>query len=347
MFRNFGRAPHSMQVDYTSYMDLVHPDDVEFVGSVVGRALEDFKPYEFDHRIQTPEGEIRVLHARGRVDLDAAGKPLRIHGTAQDVTELRFAEQHLNEALEREREARRSLEDLNDEMESFVYTVSHDLNSPLISFLGFLEFLDKDFGTVIPEKGHFYMDRMSNSAKYMQALIRDLLDLSRIGRVQTHPEPVELTPLLEDVAGEIRSSGAEFELEVDELPTVNMNRIRARQLFANLLNNSVKYAGERARVRVSSRMNDDGLLELSVADNGPGIPAEHRARVFGVFERLQGLTSAGEGTGIGLSICKRIVETVEGSIWIADSDSGLDVRFTLPVFDEATLTEDARAAADG
>jgi PAS domain S-box-containing protein len=348
MFRNFGQKPGSIQVDFTSYLSLVDPEDRDFVSSVVTRSLEDLKPYEFDHRIQTPDGQTRVLHARGRVDVDAEGRPLRVHGTAQDVTELRLAEKNLNEALEREREARRSLEDLNDEMESFVYTVSHDLNSPLISLLGFLEFLEKDFGEGIPEKGRFYMERMVSSARYMQALIRDLLDLSRIGRVQTHPEVVELSPVLDEIALEIRTSAPSFVLEADDLPTVYMNRVRARQLFANLLNNSVKYGGAGTRVSVGAVMVEDGLYEVSVKDDGPGIPAEDRSRVFGVFERLQGATGAEEGTGIGLSICKRIVETVGGTIWIVDSATGLDVRFTLPAPDEATEHSDqARLAADG
>jgi signal transduction histidine kinase len=190
---------------------------------------------------------------------------------------------------------------------------------------------------------------MINSAKYMQSLIKDLLDLSRIGRVQTHPETVELDGLLEEIEFEIRTSAPNFVLEHDPLPTIYMNRLRARQLFGNLLNNSVKYGGENVRVRVAAEMKDEGQYEISVRDDGPGIEAEHRARVFGVFERLQGSTTS-EGTGIGLSICKRIVETVGGSIWIADSSSGLEMRFTLPAL-PATMTSadfaDGKTVADG
>jgi PAS domain S-box-containing protein len=347
MFRNFGRQPGSVQIDYTSYLEFVHPEDKELVSGIVGRALEDHAPYEFDHRIFTADGVERILHARGRVDLDDQHNPVRVHGTAQDVTDLRVAEKRLNEALESEREARRSLEDLNDEMESFVYTVSHDLNSPLISLLGFLEFLEKDFGADIPEKGRFYMERMANSAKYMQSLIRDLLDLSRIGRVQTHPEVVDLGPVLEEIALEIRSSSPGFSLEAEGLPHVYMNPLRARQLFGNLLNNSVKYGGANAHVRVSTLMDDDGFLQVSVQDDGPGIPEEHRVRVFGVFERLQG-PAGSDGTGIGLSICKRIVETLGGTIWIAESSKGLDIRFTLPAsVGSPQPVQVIKAASDG
>ena len=110
-----------------------------------------------------------------------------------------------------------------------------------------------------------------------------------------------------------------------------MNPLRARQLFTNLMQNSCRYSGRPdTAIWIQAESLDDEKARISVRDNGPGIPKEHHARVFGVFERLQE-SGPTEGSGMGLPICKKIVETVGGSMWIEESDEGLDVRFTLPL----------------
>ena len=331
MYNLFGLAPGSIEIEYTSYFSIVHPDDREFVDAVVQQAVQDRRPYSFDHRVVLSDGSVRILQARGRVEVDDQNEPIRVTGTAQDVTVAREAEHRIAAALAREQEARRSLEELNSEMESFVYTVSHDLNSPIIAIQGFSDFLSKDFGEQLPEKGRFYIERISVSAGYLQSLIKDLLQFSRVGRSQTESEDVPLQDIVQQAADEVRAGVESLEVAARDLPMVRMNPLRARQLFTNLMQNSARYAG-RPDVRMTIRAEpaESNTVEISVRDNGPGIQEKYRKKVFGVFERLE-QTGKTEGSGMGLPICKRIVETSGGRMWIADSDEGLDVRFTVPL----------------
>jgi PAS domain S-box-containing protein len=328
-------------VTYASYLERVHPDDREFVEKIIAKALEERRPYSFDHRIVRPDGSERILHSRGRLEVDESDQPVRLVGTAQDVTASREAERQIATALSNEREARRSLEDVNAEMENFVYTVSHDLNSPITAIQGFAGFLLTDFGELLPDKGRFYVERINASASYLQSLIKDLLSFSRVGRVQTEVEEIGLNDVVLEVADELKGNCESFDLVVGHLPTVRMNPLRARQLFTNLFQNSCRHAG-RPDVRVTVAAEDvDGMVQVSIRDNGPGIPRQHRKRVFGVFERLQESAKT-EGTGMGLPICKKIVETTGGSMWIEDSAEGLEIRFTLPAV--ANMSRDAAEA---
>jgi PAS domain S-box-containing protein len=335
MFRIFGLEPGSVSISYESYADYVHKDDRAFLESVIAKAMQEKRPYSFDHRIIRSDGTTRVLHARGQIEVDENDEPIRVVGTAQDVTAAREAERRIAVALSNERDSRRSLEQLNAEMETFVYTVSHDLNSPIIAIQGFSEFLSKDFGEVLPEKGRFYIERIGVSAGYLQSLIKDLLSFSRIGRVQTEVEDVSLSDIVAQAADEVKANFPGLRVEAQALPNVQMNPLRARRLFTNLMQNSCRYSGRPdTRIEIRGEPADGDKVQVSVHDNGPGIPKGHRTKVFGVFERLQE-SGPTEGTGMGLPICKKIVETVGGRMWIEDSNEGLDMRMTLPLLPAA------------
>jgi PAS domain S-box-containing protein len=340
LYSIFGADPETFVVDTESYYTHVHPDDRPGVEEIVADAIAERRPYAFDHRVTRLDGEQRILHARGKVETDESGQPVRLVGTLQDVTAAREAERRVAIALSSEREARKKLEDLNTEMESFVYTVSHDLNSPIIAIQGFAEFLEKDHASDLPDRGRFYIERIQASVGYLQSLIKDLLAFSRVGRVQTESERVELGPLVRQASDEVRAGCPGFRLHVGELPAVHMNPLRARQLFTNLMQNSCRYAGRPdVVVSVASERDEGGMVRISVHDNGPGIPAEDRTKAFGVFERLQ-REGTPDGSGMGLPICKRIVETTGGSMWIEDSEQGLDLRFTLPLGPSEVVTEE-------
>lgn len=229
----------------------------------------------------------------------------------------------------RRRSSRPEVERVQAELEDFVYTVSHDLNSPLISILGYVDLFESDFGADLTDEGKLYLERIKVSGRFMQSLIAGLLDLSRVGRVQTEPEVVDLHSLIHEIADEIRADAPEAKIRLNELPAIYMNPMRAKQLFSNLIQNSVKYADRSdIMIEVSADEASNGLVTLTLTDNGPGIPVDRREKVFGVFERLD---SSRSGTGMGLAVCKRIVETNGGLIWIADSELGTDVRFSVPI----------------
>jgi signal transduction histidine kinase len=234
------------------------------------------------------------------------------------------------ELFSRERSAREAAERANNELETFVYSVSHDLKSPLVSLLGFLDYLKSDVEGSLSTDGEFFLRRISASAMYMQALIQDLLELSRIGRVQTEAADVDLQAVVDEVQADIAAVHPEAVFHVDALPAVSMNPLRARQLFTNLVNNALVHGGrDDIVITIDSTQTPDGDVLVRVADNGKGIPVDYRDRVFGVFERLERQDDA-TGTGIGLAVCRKIVEQCGGDIAISDSEPGACFSIHLP-----------------
>jgi PAS domain S-box-containing protein len=335
LFNIMGLEPQSAEPTNDLFMSMVHPEDREYVEGYASRGRDSEEGFQYECRIVRPDGSIRIIDARGRVMSGRDQQHSRLVGIVQDITERKETEKALADAFSRERLSRIGVERANSELESFVYTVSHDLNSPLISLLGYLELLEQDAGPHIPEEANFYIERMRASSIFMQSLIKDLLELSRVGRVQTEAEEVDLNQLIEEIAAEAQNANPGVTVQASDIPPVTINPVRARQLFSNLIGNAIKYAGRPdVRVSVTAEPNSNGLVSLSVTDNGPGIPEPYRERVFGVFERLE---NTQDGTGIGLAVCKRIVETNGGQIWIADSDEGTDMRLTVPAADSTSI----------
>ena len=232
--------------------------------------------------------------------------------------------------LARERTARSTAERINSELETLVYGISHDLKSPVISLLGYVEYLRDDYGDKLDDSGRHFLDRMEKSAVYMQDLLSDLLELSRVGRASVEPSDVDLVTLVSDVRVDVAAKFPSAKVEVSELPVVSINPPRARQLFTNLIENAARHGGrEDITIRVFGTLNDDGSADVSVADDGVGIPPEYREKAFGIFERLTS-RDASAGTGIGLALCRKIVETAGGEISIVDAPVGTHVRITFP-----------------
>ena len=231
----------------------------------------------------------------------------------------------------RELETRKELEKTNEELVALVYGISHDLRSPIVTVIGYLELLSSDEHANLGDEAKHFLERIAVSARYMDALIRDLLELSRIGRTQTEAEPVEVSAVIKDVALELQRAHPTATVEVGDLPIIVMNPIRARQLFTNLMENAVRHGGrDDITVTVSAEAADDGRACIVVADDGVGIPEAYRERVFGIFERLEGGAESGHGgTGIGLAMCRKIVESAGGTIDIASADVGTTLRITL------------------
>jgi two-component system sensor kinase FixL len=247
---------------------------------------------------------------------------LAFSGVLRDISERKRAEAALAAA-------NRELERANAELETLVYSASHDLKSPMVSLLGYLEYLRLDHGEALGPEGNHYLDRMADSTLYMQQLIHDLIDLSRVGRSGTEPVEVDLGRLVRAIAEDAGAANPGTEVRVGRLPVLSGDPVGFRQLFTNLIDNAVRHGGRSDLVVVvDGRECPDGGVELSARDNGRGVPAEHRERVFGVFERLEG-PSTSDGTGMGLAICRKIVEVLGGGIGI-QGEHGTDVRIVLP-----------------
>lgn len=234
--------------------------------------------------------------------------------------------------FESERSVRLEVERVNKELEAFVYSTSHDLKRPIISLSGYMGYLQQDFGALIPSEGQHYLERMHVCLGYMEALIDDLLELSRIGRVDTEPADVDVERLVVEIADDLGRAYPGAHFEVGELPVVSLNPVRARQLFTNLVGNAVEHAGRNdVTVRVSAEPVTQGLARLCVADDGTGVEREFRERVFEPFERLAVSPPGAGGTGIGLAICRKITERAGGRIWIGDSSAGTAVYLEMPL----------------
>ncbi len=244
----------------------------------------------------------------------------------------------LNESLKNELDHGKSmieeLENKNAELERFTYTVSHDLKAPLVTITGFLGYLERDALRGNMDKVKTDIARISNAARKMENLLKDLLELSRIGRLMNPPENVPFREIVEEalehVRGRIESGGVRVEVQGD-LPVVRGDRQRLVEVIQNLLDNAAKYTAGCAdpRVEIGTRGQDERQYPiLFVRDNGIGIASEYHDRVFGLFNKLNPQI---EGTGIGLTLVKRIIEIHGGRIWIKLSPgNGATFLFTLP-----------------
>jgi signal transduction histidine kinase len=237
--------------------------------------------------------------------------------------------------FEQERASRAAAEAVGADLETLLYSVSHDLRSPLISVLGYLDVLRAEHAEALTGDGAHYLERISVNAVYMQALIADLLELSRIGRTDPPAEALALDDVARQVVESARLAHPRASVAVEgTLPVVRMSDVRARQLLTNLVDNALLHGGrDDVSVVVSASPAADGGLLLQVADDGVGVPVEYRDRVLRVFERLAPPRSS-PGTGMGLAICKRIAESLGGTLVLGGPpprwDSGTTVSVVLP-----------------
>ncbi|MBN2293125.1 MAG: PAS domain S-box protein [Pirellulales bacterium] len=237
--------------------------------------------------------------------------------------------------IERERENLiTKLEVQNAELERFTYTVSHDLKSPLITINGFIGMLRDDLGKGCSETIEHDLSRISSAADKMGRLLKELLDLSRIGRLVNPPVEVPLEELvhkaLELAHGQIERRGVQVKI-LPELPTIYCDRVRLLEVMQNLIDNAVKYMGDQSepRIEIGSRQ-DDGETVCFVRDNGIGIDPSYAEKVFGLFEQLD---QKAEGSGIGLAVVKRIVEVHGGRIWVESDGIGHGSTFCFTLAD--------------
>jgi light-regulated signal transduction histidine kinase (bacteriophytochrome) len=235
---------------------------------------------------------------------------------------------------ERLKETMAELQRSNTELQQFAYIASHDLQEPLRKIQAFGDRLKSRYTEALDERGRDYLDRMLNAAKRMQALINNLLTLSRITTRAQPFVPVNLADVLQKVLSDLelhieRAGGL---VEVGDLSTIDADPTQIRQLFQNLINNGLKFHHPEKKpvVKVYGQSLNE-VCELIVEDNGIGFEEKYKDRIFGIFQRLHGRGQY-DGTGVGLAICQKIAERHGGSI-TAKSSPGQGATFivTLPV----------------
>ena len=279
-----------------------------------------------------------VLNARLRRDEEClarkqAEEQLRVANAELRESQLTL-EQRVEERTAELRRANSDLRAINKELEEFAYVTSHDLQEPLRTVVGYLQLLQRRYGGELDDRADEFIEFAIEGAQRMHALIESLLEYSRVTTKTREQIRVPLDEVIVEVRQLMSASLQESRAEIayEELPVIRADRLQMRQLFQNLISNSIKFRGERTpHIQITSEPAG-AMYEIAVADRGVGFDSKHANRVFQVFKRLQ---RTHPGTGIGLAICKKIVEHHGGEI-TADAvrGRGATFRFTLPAWRE-------------
>ena len=466
MYRVYGIKPGAFEITFEKYLELVYPEDREYVNKIITEAFANKDAFDFYHRILRPDASVRTLHARGKVYTDGENNPIRMKGTGQDISQtiaiqnkinnlnqtFNFAEQtsfigsfrynfstdeltnsdnlyrllgcvpgefepiyenfkafihpedlenvlaeiqlldetsssndylfrvikkdgsvvhvrntgiFINEQKERIYigalqditiqhnkelqllEQNTTLEKMNNELASFSYIASHDLQEPLRKIRMFTRRLMEKELTALSKDGVEYFNRIDNAATRMQRLIEDLLSYSRTNTVQAHFELADMDKLLEDVIDNLKEKIVQTNtvIEYAQLGAAWVIPFQFQQLFTNLITNSIKFTreGNQPHIAIShtiitgakngypAGLRNEKYHVYTITDNGIGFEEQYSEQIFGLFQRLHGRNEF-EGTGIGLAICKKITENHNGIITASSKpDAGATFNIYVPV----------------
>ena len=316
---------------------------------IIGQHFSVFYTPE-DLRVDKPGRELVIAEAEGKYEEEGVrvrkdgsrfwasvlitalhspdGQLMGFAKVTRDITERQQAQEELRQSEQRLKMRTAELAEVNQELDAFCYSVSHDLRAPLRAMQGFAQALREDFGQELQPAAQTYVERIVRASKRLQKLIEDLLDYSRLSRERLRLEPTDLQTVLDDALGQIGSDVAERQAVLSVAP--NLGSVVAHpstlvRVLANLISNAVKFVDRGPPVvRIYSEPRGE-RLRLWIEDNGIGIDPEHMPRIFGVFERLHGAESY-PGTGIGLAIVRRAVERMGGTVGL-ESQLGAGSRF--------------------
>jgi PAS domain S-box-containing protein len=287
-----------------------------------------------DNQIVTRSGERRLIRWNNSVLRSAAGEVIGVASIGEDITERKRAEQEirdLNASLERRiAERTQQLEASNKELESFTYSVSHDLRAPIRAIDGFARMLQEDQAERLDAEGRRLLDVVRANSKQMGQLIDDLLAFSKLGRQEPAKSSVDMAALVREVIAGLNGTALP-RIETLGIPPAAADRALLKQVWLNLLDNAIKYSGKRqdARVEIGGRQ-EAGESLYWVRDNGVGFDMRYAGKLFGVFQRLHGADDF-PGTGVGLAIVQRVVSRHGGRVWAeAKPGEGACFYFTLP-----------------
>jgi PAS domain S-box-containing protein len=321
----FGLPPGTFEGGYDAFLDLVHRDDRERVRQEMQRVSTSQDAYESSFRVVWPDATIRNISARGKVSPGVNDRSTRMTGVFWDMTERKRAEERLNRLLV-------ELERSNKELELFAYVASHDLQEPLRMVSSYTQLLERRYSDKLDDDAREFIGYAVDGASRMQRLINDLLDFSRVSTRGKPLEPTDVAEVLGTVRANlsvaIQESGALVMNE--DMPRVMADAGQLGQLLQNLIGNAIKFRnGDRPHVHVRA-VERDTHWEFSVHDNGIGIEPQYFERIFVIFQRLHAKNDY-PGTGIGLALCKRVVERHGGTIWVESTPlEGSTFYFTIP-----------------
>ncbi|CAN5788122.1 hypothetical protein BH23GEM6_BH23GEM6_01170 [soil metagenome] len=307
--------PEVAEQGFLDLLDGVFTSGEPFRGNEVAVMLQGEAEGDFEQRI---------LNFVYQPILDVNGDTTGIFVHGVDVTEQVIARRLIEEKAEELLRITCELELSNRELDQFAYVASHDLKAPLRGIANLSQWIEEDFGREVSDEAREHLELLRGRVHRMEGLIDGILQYSRAGRVKELPEQVNVADVLEEVL-DLLAPPEEVEIRiVNEMPVLELERLPIQQVFLNLIGNAIKYSEPDARVTVSA--SDAGEFhEFVVADNGPGIASEFHDRIFGIFQTLQARDRV-EGTGIGLSLVRKIVDTRGGRVWV-ESEAGAGAAF--------------------
>lgn len=329
IFEQHGLTPGGAPPAFPEYLETIHPDDRDRFGEAIQRALDDRGTFDLEFRVLWPDGSVHWTRGSGRAFFDAAGRPRRMIGTGQDITQRKVLEAERDELLVEERQAQ-------EFREAFIDVISHELRTPITTILGTTELLSKPGRIEDPEVRATLLADTRAESERLYRLVEDLLVLGRIerDRLVVDSEPLHLGRLLRQAIARSASDlpSIRIELEVpDDVPIVAGEATYVEQILRNLLENAAKYAPVGSEVTVAVIPAAD-QVSIEVVDEGPGIPDESIPHVFELFYRDPSVLRTTSGSGIGLFVCRRLAEAMGGHLSVSRPPEGGSVFvFDLPI----------------
>lgn len=331
--------PHSHVISNFLAKEFVHPADKQMVREKTKLALEENIDLNIEYRIITANKKIKIIHCLARTVKNNNGTIVKFVGSIRDVSEQRHIEDDLKNKVD-------ALYNSNKELEEFAYVASHDLQEPLRKITTFSDRLSERYKDVLTGDGAMYLSRMIASAENMRSLINDLLEFSRISKAGQKFETVSLDIILTQVKTELELTIEETGTVINSqpLPRVEAVTLQMKQLFANIINNAIKFRkpdtppvitiecslATKEETLQHELTQSDVYYKIQITDNGIGFESEYATRIFQVFQRLHGKAEY-PGSGIGLAICKKILEHHKGTIYAENiPDNGARFTFILP-----------------
>ena len=320
-FTTYGYKIPELDKGLEHWENQLHPEIREEVILSLEHALEDpsVNYWEYVYRLVKANKEISIVMDRGLITRNKDGKPIRMIGSLQDITQLKQNEivlEQLNTKLEfRANELATS----NAELEQFAYIASHDLQEPLRMVTSFLTQLNKKYKDQLDPKAQQYIYYATDGAVRMRQILLDLLEYSRVGRMDYQLEEVDLNVLVKEISVLHRDLILESKGEIifDDLPTIYAAPIPLQRVLSNLITNALKYQTPDNEAKIKIEVFDkEDYWQIDVIDNGIGIEEQFFEKIFVVFQRLHSKDKY-SGTGIGLSICRKIIENHGGKIWVS------------------------------
>jgi len=318
-----GYTAQDFAADPHLWINMVHPDDQSAVRKQALQCISGQDTEPLEHRIICKDGSTRWVKNTLVRHFDSQGKLQSYDGLLKDITERKQTQKKQTELL-------KQIEKANREQKEFAYVASHDLKAPLRGISSLAGWISSDYGDKLGDKGQEQIDLLLGRVDRMQKLIDGILQYSRVGRVEEEKMAVDLNELVPEII-DLLAPPENIEIVIDnELPAVECGETRITQVFQNLLSNAVKYIDKpQGQIRIGC-VEEGNCWKFSVADNGSGIEEEHFERIFQIFQTLSRHDENG-GTGIGLTVVKKIVELYGGEIWVESKlGEGTTFLFTLP-----------------